>query len=420
MTKTVKFEKIVGGGKALGYLDGKPCFAAGPLPGETAEVEIIKDKPSFAEAAVVQIVRPSERRSGRAEDHYLSCSPWQNVDYAYQLELKRTVLGEAFGRPGLEVPVTEMVPATDHLGYRNKLEFSLKRGAGVLELAFHARGSYEDLMALPEGCRLGSAEMNTAALALGRQAHELKLDGYIETLTVRRSVSGGQLLGHIALHQVPKRDWSDLANAALAGVVVSRVRRRSDHELIWSSGATSLVETVGGNELEYPYDGFFQTNVQLFEVILAAILEAMPRGGRIVDAYGGVGTIGIAAAAVASEVVGVEINAGSVKMAASNAQRAGLTNYRAVATAAQRLDPRLLEGVDCVMVDPPRAGLELSLVRQILEAAPQRVVYLSCNPATQARDVALLSEAYKTAGVTGYDLYPGTLHIESLIVLERR
>ena len=420
MTKTVTFEKIVGGGKAMGYLDGKPVFASGPLPGEIAEVEIIKDKPGFAEGVVVALSQVSPRRSGEPEAHYLSCSPWQNVDYEYQLELKKQVLAEAFGRPSIDVPVLEIVASDKLDGYRNKLEFSLNSTEDGLKLAFHARGSYENLMNLPEGCKLGHADMNAAALELAQAAHALKLDGYMETLTVRRSEATGDLMGHIALHQLPKkRDWAKLKLPGFAAVVVSRVRRRVEHELVWTSGLTTLKEKVGGLELSYPYDGFFQTNIDMFEKILETIVAEVPDSGRLIDLYGGVGTIGLSAATKASEVVGVEINASSVDMAKENADRAGIQNYQALQTPAQRLDPKVLSGADCIIVDPPRAGLELRVVNEILAAAPKRIIYLSCNPVTQARDWQLLSGVYKTTGVTGYDMYPGTLHLESLMILDR-
>ena len=419
MTKTVTFEKIVGGGKAMGYLDGKPVFSSGPLPGEIAEVEIIKDKPGFAEGVVVALSQVSPRRSGEPEAHYLSCSPWQNVDYEYQLELKKQVLAEAFGRPGMDVPVLEIVASDKLDGYRNKLEFSLKAGEASLDLAFHARGSYEELVCLPDGCKLGHPDMNAAALNLAQLAHALKLDGYIETLTVRRSETTGEMLGHIALHQVPKkRDWAKLKRDEFSSVVVSRVRRRVDHELVWTSGLTTLTESIGGLSLIYPYDGFFQTNIDMFEKILETIVAEVPDGGKLIDLYGGVGTIGLSAATKASEVVGVEINASSVDMAKENADRAGIQNYQALQTPAQHLDPKVLAGADCIIVDPPRAGLELRVVNEILTAAPKRIIYLSCNPVTQARDWQLLSGAYKTTGVTGYDMYPGTLHLESLMILD--
>lgn len=419
MKHSVKFEKIVGGGKALGYIDTKPCFAAGPLPGEVAEVEIIKDKPGYVEAAVTRITTSSPMRTTIAEDHYLSCSPWQNVDYAFQLEQKQMILAEAFGSPQLQMPVLEMVGAAHTLGYRNKLEFSLKSSMSKLDLAFHARGSFEKLIALPAGCTLGSPDMNAAALKLAHAAHDLKLDGYIETLEVRKSVASGKLLGQIVLHQVPKRDFSDLVSAAFSGVIVSRLRGRNIHEQLWCAGETTLEEELCGNQLEYSYDSFFQTNVPMFQNILQSMLDSMPKQSRILDIYGGVGTIGIAAAKFSREVVGVEIDPASVALATMNARRAGLTNYTSVEARAQHIDPKLLENSECIVVDPPRAGLELRLLHQILDVGPAMIIYLSCNPATQARDILLLSEKYGSRGVTGYDLYPGTLHLESLVVLER-
>lgn len=417
MTKTVTFEKIVGGGMAMGYLDGKACFAAGPLPGEVCRVSIIKDKPTFMEVAVQDILEPASQRGASAEDHYLVCSPWQNVDYGYQVGLKQAVLAEAFAQT--PVTVGEFVRAARLTGYRNKLEFSVKPGEERLDLAFHARGSYEDLMNLPEGCRLGTDDMNAAALALVERAHYLKLDGYVETLTVRRSVGSGTLLGHIALHQTPQRVWDDLVGPEFACVAVSRVRRRVDHELVWESGGTTLTEKLGGNRLSYPYDGFFQTNVEMFDEVLSNILRQVPAGMKVVDLYGGVGTIGLAAARFAPEVVGVEINASSVAQALRNASAAGLANYSAVAVPAQRLDHKVLDGAGCVIVDPPRAGLEARVIESLIEAAPGRIIYLSCNPVTQARDVQRLAGIYKPGSVTGYDLYPGTLHLESLLVLDR-
>jgi 23S rRNA (uracil1939-C5)-methyltransferase len=419
MTQNVKFEKIVGGGKALGYVDGKPWFAAGPLPGEVAEVAVLKEKAGFVEAAVTRIVALSERRTGEAEAHYLLCSPWQNVEYDYQLELKRGMLADAFSRMP-DVTITGVAAAPEQFNYRNKLEFSPAQVDGGVQLAFHERGSYEGLTVLPEGCRLGTDDMNQAALGLAKRAGELKLGGYMETLTVRRSVATGELVGHIALHQVPKRDWSLLKTADLAQVVVSRVRRRVDHEVVWQSGEPKLTEMLGGIELDYPFDSFFQTNVKMFQKTLADIIKLVPENGRIVDLYCGVGTIGLTAAKTAREVLGVEINPSAVALAKENAARAGLENYEALAVPAQILDAKLLAGTDCAIVDPPRAGLEQRLVRTLLEAAPARIVYLSCNPVTQARDVQLLSEKYAFSEVKGFDMYPGTLHLESLMVLERR
>ncbi|HEX3081922.1 MAG TPA: TRAM domain-containing protein [Candidatus Saccharimonadia bacterium] len=417
---TVKFEKIVGEGKALGYIDGRPCFASGPLPGETAEVLITRDKARFAEGQVAQITQASDMRTGQAEDHYILCSPWQNVEYGYQLELKRKVLVETMGRPELGLSVADMLGADQILGYRNKLEFSVRPDvSGHLALAFHARGSYEDLLVTPEGCRLGSDGMNAAALELVAAAGELKLGKAIHSITVRRSVGGGQLLGIVTLEAPVRADWKTLAVPGLAGVVVARVRHRDSYHMLWHQGETGLVEKVAGLDLAYPYDGFFQTNPPMFERALEQILESVPKGVRLVDLYGGVGTIGLAAARIVGEVVGVEAHEQSVRWATGNADRNGILNYRAVASPAERLDPSVLRGAGCVVVDPPRAGLHPQVVESLLEAAPARIIYLSCNPATQARDLMVLGSAYKSGPVAGFDFYPGTLHMESLAILDR-
>jgi 23S rRNA (uracil1939-C5)-methyltransferase len=132
-----------------------------------------------------------------------------------------------------------------------------------------------------------------------------------------------------------------------------------------------------------------------------------------------VGSIGLAAARRAHKVVGVEVNPSSVEWSLGNADRNAIVNYTAVQTAAERLDTAVLRGADCVIVDPPRAGLHGRVIDALLEAAPARIIYLSCNPATQVRDLQFLSGAYRAQGVEGFDFYPGTLHLESLAVLER-
>jgi 23S rRNA (uracil1939-C5)-methyltransferase len=157
----------------------------------------------------------------------------------------------------------------------------------------------------------------------------------------------------------------------------------------------------------------------MFEHALRDILDNVPSGARVVDLYGGVGTIGLPAAKIARSVVGVEINQSSVDLANLNAAKADIANYTAVAVPAERMDTRVLKEADCVIVDPPRAGLHQRVIGYLLEAAPKRIIYLSCNPVTQARDLMMLAPDYRAESVLGYDFYPGTLHIETLAVLDR-
>jgi 23S rRNA (uracil1939-C5)-methyltransferase len=263
--------------------------------------------------------------------------------------------------------------------------------------------------------------MNTTALKILDQINSLKIAGLPELLTIRRSVSTGALLAVLTLVKTPpKRDWSSLVLPELAGLVIKTHRADGSVEVVWEVGGTHLMETVAGVELRYPWSSFFQTNVPAFEKALERIMAAVPEGARVIDLYGGVGAIGLPVSRRAQEVMGVEVHPAGTEYAKMNADRMGIVNYRARAMPAEQLSGSDLDGADCIIVDPPRAGLHRSVVAGVLEAAPKRIIYLSCNPATQARDAALLLGDYRTKGVTGFDFYPGTLHLESLIVLERK
>ncbi len=421
MSQIVTFDKIVPEGKALAHWHDKALFVVGPLPGESARVAITREKRHWAEGVVREYMTTSQHRQRPYEEHYGSCSPWQAVDYAHQLELKQAMLAEVYGRPGLELPVASMQGSSRQQGYRNKLEFTLMTDeAGRLALAFHRRGSYRQLVAAPHGCVLGTEEMNGAARALADRLQGLGLAGVAETLTVRQSHTHGRVIAVLLVQEPVARDWSRLLGPEVAGLAVVRKMRHDQYETLWHQGELELAETIGGVELHYPWDSFFQVNVPTFAQALESILAALEPGTKVVDLYGGAGTIGLPAARIAREVVGVEAVASSVELAARNAARNGLENYRAVAVLSEKMDVELLQGADTIIVDPPRAGLHPKVVRFLLAAGPRQIVYLSCNPVTQARDIIALAEGYAAGSVAGFDFYPGTLHLESLVTLKRR
>ena len=420
MQQNVDFIKVVGDGKALGYLDGRPCFCVGPLPGEQAEIEVSKTRSKYIEANLGSITQASPHRQAAQEAHYLSCSPWQSVDYAYQLELKSHMLSEAVGRPGLGLEVAAMVPAPQPLGYRNKLEFALVSDADKqVQLAVYARGT-DTPVPVPEGCVLGSALMNAAALAVVEQINQLNVSGYVQSLTMRQSQTDGKIVAVLGLHQRAKRDWSRLKLPELAGVVVSRVRPGHRHETIWWSGDTEIHETVGGVALRFPYDSFSQVNLPAFAGALERIQAAIPDTARVADLYGGAGTIGLPLAARVRSVLGIELDPTAVELANATAAELGLANYLAKSIAAERLDATMLKDIEVIIVDPPRAGLHGRVVDVLLETKAQTIVYLSCNPVTQARDLLALAQDYQAGPASGFDFYPGTLHLESLVILTRR
>jgi len=420
MAQTVRFEKIVSEGKALAHWNGKALFVAGALPGETAVVRLVREKPSWAEGVLEQITEPSSHRGAPQEAHYLSCSPWQGVAYDYQLALKRDMLAELFAHSQLDLAVTKMVGSPHSLGYRNKLEFALMPEGGDVVLAQHVRGTAADLVAAREGCVLGTAAMNELGRAVAEMASDLGLAKVARRLTLRQSHTHGGVVAVLELAGPARADFAAFNQLGAQGMAVLERSTAGAARLRWSYGQLEVLETIAGMQLVYPWQSFFQVNLPAFELALTQILAVLKPGTKVVDLYGGVGSIGLPAARVAGEVVGVEIMHEPVALANRNAELNGLSNYRAVVAAAEAIDLEVLTGADTIVVDPPRAGLDPKVVELLLASGARRVVYLSCNPVTQARDIRRLAEAYSASAVTGFDFYPGTLHVESLVVLTRR
>ncbi len=421
MSQVVQFEKVVPEGKAMGHLrDGRAVFCVGPLPGETARVGLRKQKRTYAEAVLRDIMEPSEKRTGKAEDHAMSCSPWQGVDYAYQCELKAAMITEAMHQHHVQPPKLEFVGAPEPLGYRNRLDFTLARIEGRLQLAFHQRGSWNELIGLPNGCKLGSAPINQAALELVRKLEALPVEIAPATITVRHAPTTGELM--TILTTTAKADWKHIVTKKLGHFMVVRPLPGSGApgEVSYTSDATFITESLAGCSISYPYNAFFQTNTPAFEAALHRIVRAVEPGWRVLELYSGVGAIGVPLAAAGHTVTGVEIVPAAVEFAERNARANRIDSYTATAIAAEKMDAGLLTDSDCVIVDPPRAGLNPRVTGWIVEAKPQSLIYLSCNPVTQARDLAALQEHYAITSLTGFDFYPGALHVESLAILERK
>jgi len=420
MAQRIIFEKLTADGKGLSHWQEKALFAVGPLPGETAWMKIDRHHKTYVEASVKRFTETLPQRSPATEDHYLSCSPWQGVDYDYQLELKQGMLTDAFARQEVKIAAA-VVGAPDRQHYRNKLEFSLRPGEDdKLQLAFHERGSVTELIAAPTGCILGTPAMNKAAIALLAKLNTLPEAALAQSIIVRQSQASKAVIGVVMVSESVTADWSKLGTAKLAGVGVAR---RVDHEtmdLLWSQGTLELEETIGDLKLTYPWEAFFQVNPPAFAQALQAIAKAVKPGAHVLDLYGGVGTIGLSVAATAASVLGIEISPVATRLAEVNARTNNITNYQAMTSPSEHLDGAVFKDIDTVIVDPPRAGLHRRVIDRLLEVLPERIIYLSCNPITQARDLARLTEAYTPGTVTGFDFYPDTLHLESLVVLERR
>ncbi len=423
----MKVERIAHDGAAEGTHEGKKVRVHGMLPGETGVVEVRKKQGIYL-GTLKEILVASPRRKLPEETHHLSCSPWQVMEYPLQCELKRELLLSLFSYYD-DSPRMGFTPALGFYGYRTKVEFSFCDRDGEIEiplsLAFHERGGGSRRLALPGGCELASERMNRVALAI---LARLRKEGYaardLKTLVLRESKSEGKTIAILFAKResIPEFPVDDIAE--LAGIIAFHSTEKSPASVptrrLWSWGEESLEERIGDSTIRYSWDSFFQNNVPVFSEALARMKTAIAPEDRVLELYSGAGTIGLSLAASAREVSAYEIVPAAVRSANENAARSGIANYRAECLPAEDLDPGLIDPEHVLVLDPPRAGLHPKLLARVLERRPKRIVYLSCNPETQARDYALLAPHYRIDLVEGFDFYPQTPHLESLLILSSR
>jgi len=427
----VKLDKIVGGGQTLGTLEGgRKLFVWGGLPGETVEVQMTKKKTNLAEGVVVELITPSDERiDPRDEDSYLSTSPWQIMSFEAERHYKAALIEEAFELHDIVLPETIEVYSDDkQYEYRNKIEFSWywDKEKDRLDLSFFRRGTHGKIPV--NGTSLAHPSINQAARAL-RDLLRTKPDlrAYmLKTVLVRCDASG-----NVALQLYVK----DQAFVQLTGSELELLKENGNvtgFELIFSNpkspasviterlqtwGTTSLTDTILDVPFTYAVEGFFQINIPVYEQALRDMRKWVSADKPTVDLYSGVGTIGLTIGG--ENVTMVEINEHAVREMKRNIT--ALDREKAVKAILAPSESALEYITDdaTIIVDPPRAGLHEDVVKKLLETKPDRIIYLSCNPVTQARDVARLAEAYGVKSHRGYNFFPRTPHIEHLVVLDR-
>ncbi|OGR42291.1 MAG: 23S rRNA (uracil-5-)-methyltransferase RumA [Elusimicrobia bacterium GWA2_61_42] len=421
---TLEFKKIVGEGKALGRSEGKVVFCYGVLPDETARVRVTFEKKNFAEAELLEIITPSPRRVAPKEDHYLSCSPWQVMDYELQCETKKGLIEDLLYQTTKEtIRLDKFYAAKQIFGYRTKIEYSFTGEPGALSFAFHKRGNFREKYLLPEGCALISPAANAAAVKVLAVLNGLKLStADLKTLIIREAKNPGSRVAALFMKRqdiaLPEMNIEGLDGfLAVYSNPISSVSQVDG--IINSWGNDFVTEEILGSKFSYGFDCFFQNNMDLFEEALKEIRGAAFKCGKLVDLYSGVGVIGLTLRDLADKVYAVEASPNSAKYAALNAAANGATNFEMVCSLSEKTADDLFDGTDILVLDPPRAGLHNKVIKRIMEILPKKIIYLSCNPITQGRDAAFFMEKYKITRSAGFDFYPNTPHAETLIVFER-
>jgi 23S rRNA (uracil1939-C5)-methyltransferase len=447
---------IAFGGRGIARLDGMAVFVDGAVPGDRAMIRITRRKRSYAEARLVEILSPSADRIAAPCRYSGFCGgcTWQFLRYDRQLDFKRRHVAESLehigGLKGVEVHPTLPSPGT--FAYRNKMEFTCADRRWLLPeelddpgqsrdfaVGLHVPGTFHKVIDIRE-CLL-QPELGNRILAetrefmrssarpvYGLRSHE----GFWRFAMLRSAAAGGRwmvnlvtafedrpLLGVLAQRLVSTfPEIVTVVNnvtARRAGVAVGEFERTL-------AGAGVIREAIGRYEFEISANSFFQTNTRGAEGLYATVRDfARLEGGEtVLDLYSGTGTIPILLSERCREVVGMEISESAVADAIKNCRLNGVDNCRFLQGDIRERLPGAGLRPEVAIIDPPRVGMHETVVRELLALAPHRLVYVSCNPATLARDAAMLAEGYDLEEVQPVDMFPHTFHVEAVARLVRR
>ena len=425
-----KFDKITPGGQALGTLEnGKKIFAWGVLPGETAKIQITKNKSSFMEGFAVEIFESSpERIDPRNPESFLSTSPWQIFDFGFEQNTKQELIRESFRQENIDLPQQESFFSDDIIfGYRNKVEFSFwwekseeNSDNGELNLAFFRRGGKGKIPV--KGTSLATPEINQAGqkvLVILRDRKTTSRD--LKTLLIRANQKG-EISAQLYVKDENFKPFSKEEITSLDfknfEIIFSNPKSPASviTKKIQSQNQENLQDSVLGVNFNYATESFFQINLPVYEQALRDMKKFIDTSKPTVDLYSGVGSIGLTIGS--GDLTLVEINESAVSEMKRNINELHRDNSaKAILAPSEKVLDFIKKGANLI-VDPPRAGMNREVCEKILEIEPQKVIYLSCNPATQARDAAILSEKYEIIYTRGYNFFPRTPHIENLIILE--
>ena len=423
--------------------DGFTVFAPYALPGERVRVRIVKVERRYAFGRVEAVLSPSPQRTVPPCPIYRRCGGCvaQHMRYEETLAFKRRQVRDCLARIGdISIDVPPVIGMENPWHYRNKGAYPVGGSAGRPRVGFFAPRSH-DLVDLPEaGCAIQREEANEAVRAVKRWMRMASVSSYDENThkgLVRhimvRAARTGETMVVLAINgeSVPQADAlvAQLRSAipTLTGVLLSVNRERTNVILggrivtLW--GSDSMIDTLLGLRFRVSPLSFFQVNPEQTERLYSLALDFAQLTGSetVVDAYCGAGTISLLLARAAKRVVGIEIVPQAIADANENAARNGIENATFLVDAAEAALPRLVEeGLrpDVVMIDPPRKGCDEAVLRAIAASAPRRVVYVSCNPATLARDAALLvSLGYEPARIACVDMFCWTGAIETVMSL---
>lgn len=458
LLENLTIESCAAEGKALTHWNGAVVFVPFAVPGDVVDIRVIKKSKKYYEGIVERIVKPSKDRLEPFCEHFGVCGgcKWQPLPYSMQLEAKRQQVYDQLVRLGhLEVPeIRPTLPSDNTRYYRNKLEFTFSSKRWLLKdedpenvpaidrmgLGFHV-GKFFDKVLDIRHCCLQKDPSNAIRLFIKDYCVRNGLDffdirqnvGYVRNMFIRTTDTGDLMViicYFYECREVRENMLDAIAEAfpeitSLYYVINSKLNDSiGDQECILYKGSHTIRETMEGLTFRIGPKSFYQTNSgQALKLYSVARDFAGLSGSEIVyDLYTGTGTIAQFVSGKAAKVIGIEYVPEAIEDAKVNAAGNGITNCEFFA--GDMKDVLSAEFIqehgqpDVIILDPPRAGIHPDVAKVILEASPARIVYVSCNPASQARDLAILAEKYSITAVQPVDMFPHTQHVENVCALE--
>ncbi|OGS17442.1 MAG: 23S rRNA (uracil-5-)-methyltransferase RumA [Elusimicrobia bacterium RIFOXYA2_FULL_50_26] len=444
----ISIEKIVYPGKALGRgADGIATFVDGALSGEVVDVTVTRNKKTFKEAVLNTVVTPSPRRIEARCPSYGACGgcSFQHADYTDQLPIKEAYVRELISPLG--ITVNPLVASPDVWGYRNKMEFSFfKENDGGAGLGLHKKGAFDRYISVPP-CFICDEDFTAVVgqvLNFARQSglgvYDKKThEGFYRHLVLRKAKNTGQLLVNLVTNSAPSLSGGffqpliDVVKGKVSSLYHTQNGRMSDAVacdcLTLLHGAEMIEERLNVGRKEYRFDispfSFFQTNTRGAELLYDAVLQAggWKKDDMVLDLYCGTGTIGIVVAPYVKEVIGVEQVADAVNDANRNRDKNAGANCSFVAGSVEKwIKHGDIPSFNAMIVDPPRGGLSSKVISFIAKTLPEKIIYVSCNPATLARDIKDITaqSPYVAGHALCVDMFPHTFHVESVVSLARK
>ena len=445
-------------GKSLAKHDGRVIFVQGGVPGDICDITVFKRRKKFWEARIEKTHTLSVRRSEPKCEHFGTCGgcKWQNMNYTSQLEFKQNeVLNNLKRIGGVELPEhEEIIGSKNEYFYRNKMEFTFsnKRWLTLEEiqsdaeitdkdaLGFHVPGMFDKVIDL-NNCYLQKEPSNSIRLSVKKFADENGLtyfdirnhEGLLRNLLIRTS-STNNLMVLVQFFEDNKKNINLLMEhikisfpeiTSLLYVINQKANDTMyDQDIICFNGKDHIMEEMDGLHFKIGAKSFFQTNSEQAKILYRKTKElaSITKNDLVYDLYTGIGTIAQYVATSAKKVVGIDSVEEGIKAANENAERNKIENCTFYTGDMKEIftDEFIVENgtPDVIITDPPRDGMHKKVVEQILKIGAKRIVYISCNSATQARDLSLMDNLYKVTQIQPVDMFPQTHHVENIVVLE--